>query len=489
MRKFPRWSWLAGVVGLVGTGCGGPGGGGDDAADGDGPVERADAVDGEDARTDDGRNDDGHDDGELAEDGDGDGATDDGAGCTRATDPLGLWRERPELDLVGAGPLTRLGTIDGPCVVDGYRVVAAAGMRLRFEANTEATTRLTPRLALYDGSAFAGGAAAPLGEAVGAPGYTASLEATMPASGEYLLLVHDLELADPGTYALSAACLSGCDKRATRFPIVLLHGFGGWDTILGSLDYFYGVEGELEGRGYDVHCPTADAVNDTPTRAAQFLEQLEEVLASTKARKLNLVGHSQGGLDARYIISTLGFGDRIASLVTISTPHQGTIVADALLGDLPVSTALLSALFDAWGAILGGSEADTRTAFGQLTTTRIRDEFNPANPDEPGIVYWSYAGRSCGTLDFACQSGNSGEVVDPMLIVSYEFLAGGEGDGYGPNDGLVPVESAHWGTFQGEIPGDHWDEIGQLADAGPGGPFDHLAFYADIAARLHAAGL
>jgi triacylglycerol esterase/lipase EstA (alpha/beta hydrolase family) len=463
---------------LAAAGCGGSGAGPDDDAEADaGPED-----DGQDeAAPEDG--------GERFEDaGDaGDAAADDGASCTATTDPLRLWRERaPDLDLVGSGPLTRLGTIEGPCIVDGYRVIAAGGMELRFEATAEAASMFTARLALYDARAFAGPPLAPLGEGVGAPGFTASLDVTVPTSGEYLLLVHDVELRDPGTYALSVSCHAGCGKLATRFPLVLLHGFGGWGTILGSLNYFYEVEGDLEGRGYDVHCPIADAVNDTPTRARQFAAQLDEILAATRARELNLVAHSQGGIDARYIISTLGYGDRIASLVMVATPNHGTIVADALLGDLPVSTAILGALFDAWGAILGGSEADTRAAFGQLTTTRMETEFNPANPDDPRVVYWSWAGRSCGTLDFACQAANSGEVIDPLLIVSFEFLSG-DGPGHGENDGLVQVDSAHGGTFLGTVPADHWDEIGQLA--GSSAAFDHLAFYADIAARLHAAGL
>ncbi|MDI7267394.1 MAG: hypothetical protein QME96_05320 [Myxococcota bacterium] len=54
---------------------------------------------------------------------------------------------------------------------------------------------------------------------------------------------------------------------------------------------------------------------------------------------------------------------------------------------------------------------------------------------------------------------------------------------------LVTVESATWGTFRGTLPADHWDEIGQLADGGPAGPFDHPAFYRQVAADLHRAGL
>jgi len=53
---------------------------------------------------------------------------------------------------------------------------------------------------------------------------------------------------------------------------------------------------------------------------------------------------------------------------------------------------------------------------------------------------------------------------------------------------VVSVESARWGSFLGELPADHMDEVGQIADlAHPA--FDASAFYVDEARRLSAAGL
>jgi triacylglycerol lipase len=486
-RFLPLLAGLLGVVPALG-GCGG-GTAGADAGDGD-ERDAADAPaeggDGEDAEA-------GSDvPGEGGDDAAGDAeAADDGGidavSCDRTTDPLDLWIEREEVDLTGGGPFTFLGRIEGPCGVDGRRVVASRGMRVRFEANAEAGTHLTARLALYEASALSSGSGTPIAEAVGAPGFTAILEAPIARSGEYLLLTHDLELADPGRYSLFGRCIAGCGVEATRFPIVLMHGFGGWGTILGFLEYFYGVKDHLEERGYDVHAPIADAVNDTAARARQYAVQIDEILRTTGARKVSLVCHSQGGLDARHLISVMGYADRVGGVVMVSTPNRGTLVADAMVGDLPVASTLLSALFDLWGSILGGSEADTRAAFAQLTTARLA-EFNAVHPDAPGVRYWSWAGRSCGTLDFSCQRDNHGEIIDPLLLISFEFLSGDE-PGHGPNDGLVPVDSARWGTFLGTIPGDHWDEIGQLADGGPSGAFDHLEFYLGIARMLHAAGL
>jgi hypothetical protein len=131
-------------------------------------------------------------------------------GCTRTTDPLTLWTEVGGFDFTTTGPLTRMGSIDAACEVDGYRIKARRNMRLRFEGQAEGGSMLTVRLAVYDRPALTGGSATMLAEDVGAPGYTSILEVVIPADGEYLLVLHDLELNDPGGYALSARCLSGC---------------------------------------------------------------------------------------------------------------------------------------------------------------------------------------------------------------------------------------------------------------------------------------
>ncbi len=47
---------------------------------------------------------------------------------------------------------------------------------------------------------------------------------------------------------------------------------------------------------------------------------------------------------------------------------------------------------------------------------------------------------------------------------------------------------ARWGEFRGELTADHWDEIGQIADL-LNLPFDHRAFYRQLAAGLAAEGL
>ena len=54
-------------------------------------------------------------------------------------------------------------------------------------------------------------------------------------------------------------------------------------------------------------------------------------------REVNLIGHSMGGLDCRYLISQIPHSERtfvVKSLTTIATPHLGSSFADFLLEDV-----------------------------------------------------------------------------------------------------------------------------------------------------------
>src|SRR6185295_1663942 len=88
-------------------------------------------------------------------------------------------------------------------------------------------------------------------------------------------------------------------------------------------------------------------------RAQAIAKQIDTILARTGKAKVNLVGHSQGGLDARILASPNGlkYGDRIASVTTVATPHRGTKVADAALGLLQFLPA--STVDDVTDALLG----------------------------------------------------------------------------------------------------------------------------------------
>jgi triacylglycerol lipase len=215
--------------------------------------------------------------------------------------------------------------------------------------------------------------------------------------------------------------------------------------------------------------------------------QLDDLVGQGAGRRFNLIGHSMGGLDARFLAVGLGRVDLVASIVTIGTPHHGTPVADLTHG-LVDDAAAVKFWMDFGAAALAelfgqkGEESSLVAALGSMTTEAL-SEFNAQVPDHEDVYYASWAGVTCGALDVGCQAACEGEIVHPLLAASHFalWLSGT------PNDGLVPVESAAWGDYRGELCGDHADEVGLFAGPGSAG-FDHLAFYLDEVRRLADLG-
>ncbi|MDY0058266.1 MAG: triacylglycerol lipase [Myxococcota bacterium] len=280
------------------------------------------------------------------------------------------------------------------------------------------------------------------------------------------------------------------------YPLVLHHGWTGFEAI-GPLDYFFRVAEELADAGHTVRVTVVAPYQSSAVRGEQLADQLDQILRETGAAKVNLIAHSQGGIDARWVISGLGYGSRIASLTTISTPHRGTRLGDAYLGLVPGWSDLLT---QALALLLGraisdlGDDPDVRASLEQVAErTMIR--FNQEYPDDPAVAYYSWAGRSF--LDRAAELCDGAEVPNPDGVDACTpwLQATGRFVGEGlfrlrPNDGLIPVESARWGRFRGCIPADHLDEIGQIAALFPDplSGFDHLAFYRELAAFLRLEG-
>jgi triacylglycerol lipase len=300
--------------------------------------------------------------------------------------------------------------------------------------------------------------------------------------------------------------------RGPPYPVILVHGFSGWDEVVGGVGYFYGIVDDYRAAGVDVTAPALPPYNSSEQRATVLARVVDDVLARTGRRKVHLVAHSQGGLDSRVLLTDLGYADRVAALVTISTPHRGTAVAD--IADLAPDGALNPAgQFLGWllGALggsppdeagwLAGTDVDVAydPALAQSIVslrTSTAEAFNSAHPDPPGVRMFSVAGVSnlLSTDHPACNDGAWGrsdtrDVVDPLFAASGAYLST-VGDASvldpAPNDGLVTVASSRWGLFLGCIPADHADEIGQVADDGPAlvSGFDHRAFYARLLALL-----
>ncbi|MET7901725.1 alpha/beta fold hydrolase [Streptomyces sp. NPDC005355] len=122
-----------------------------------------------------------------------------------------------------------------------------------------------------------------------------------------------------------AAARLPTEGRARR-PVLLLHGFIDNRSVFVLLRRSLGRHGRKHVEALN-HSPLTC---DIRTAAALLGRHVEEVCARTGHSTVDIVGHSLGGLIARYYVQRLGGDARVHTLVTLGTPHAGTRVAPLL---------------------------------------------------------------------------------------------------------------------------------------------------------------
>ncbi len=290
--------------------------------------------------------------------------------------------------------------------------------------------------------------------------------------------------------------------KATKFPIVLGHGFDASPTNRWG---WYKLADALRADGHKVHVAQVPPYDSVEVRAAALAKHIDQALSTHGATKVHLISHSMGGLDARFVVGKLGYGDRVASVSTISTPHRGSPVADLALKFLPgdgnkSASDMVNHLASCWGLSFSAVAGDSHVrAAMQAISTSGASSFNSTVGNDSRVVYQSWAGISsvagiknpkdvtaCGA---ALGEFKRADFMDATLVAGASVVAGGFA--LTPNDGMVTVDSARWGKFRGCIPADHLNEVGQpkmdARDKWTG--FDHLRFYRNLAFELAAAGM
>ena len=117
--------------------------------------------------------------------------------------------------------------------------------------------------------------------------------------------------------------------------IVLVHGILGFREKLG-IEYFRNVAEHFREKGLKVIAPVLEPTQGIEYRGAQLRDQINAAFANGRldpSQKTHIIAHSTGGLDSRWMLSPVN-PDRIQasirSLTTISTPHQGSSIADLI---------------------------------------------------------------------------------------------------------------------------------------------------------------
>lgn len=256
-----------------------------------------------------------------------------------------------------------------------------------------------------------------------------------------LFLMHYMIRAVKDEYAITVERQANQTLRQssfccqTRYPLIMVHGIGFRD--LKFFNYWGRIPRLLKENGAIVYYGHQKAWGTIEENGNAIAKTIDRALKETGAEKVNIIAHSKGGLDSRYAISTLGYADKIASLTTMSTPHQGSELIN-FLNKLPDGLyRSLAGLLDKSSKALGDKHPDCYSSSKQLAPAYCK-QFNEANPDSPLVYYQSYASimRNTGS--------------DSLLCIPYFLM---KCLTHEANDGLVTESSAKWGVFQGVLKG------------------------------------
>lgn len=117
-------------------------------------------------------------------------------------------------------------------------------------------------------------------------------------------------------------------KVANKRPVILLHG------LFHNRAVWFLMKQRLEQCGFPVVTVNLPPFEMIETLGRKVADTVEEALVTYDAEQVDIVGHSMGGLLARYYIEILGGDKRVAHSVLLGSPHAGTKLAPFALSPM-----------------------------------------------------------------------------------------------------------------------------------------------------------
>ena len=161
-------------------------------------------------------------------------------------------------------------------------------------------------------------------------------------------------------------------------PVVLVHG-----TFGNAYDSWAELSPQLKADGYCVFALNYGGApgwmfqgyGDIAASAAQLGTFVDSVLAATKASKVDLIGHSQGGLMPRYYIQNLGGASKVHQLIGLAPSNYGTDFygTTAAFTASPIAVQVLTSICPA--------------CLQQVTGSAFLNALNAKGDTVPGVQY------------------------------------------------------------------------------------------------------
>jgi triacylglycerol lipase len=212
-----------------------------------------------------------------------------------------------------------------------------------------------------------------------------------------------------------------------KYPVVLVHGIVAHDRG-GIIDFWGRIPKKLQENDVKVFFGNTDAWGSYESNAEILKTTIDKILEETNSEKVNIIAHSKGGIDSRYLIWKYNYGDKVASLTTISTPHHGAKIADLIYNQKVIHSRISKNALIIFGKLYGDTNPDLFNVNYQLTTEKMR-EFNVNISMDYKVHYQSLYTVMRNSFD------------DLMFFYSHWYLKSVDGD----NDGIVSECSARWG--------------------------------------------
>jgi hypothetical protein len=240
------------------------------------------------------------------------------------------------------------------------------------------------------------------------------------------------------------------DANRTVYPVVFAHGMGGFDDILGY-DYWgddYGVfvldpcDGFLEttcnpdiSTGQRSFIASVTPFQTSEQRGYELYQDILGYMASSGATAVNLVGHSQGGLDlrkaARLLANAKGY-TVVKYGISLASPHRGSPIAKYVLGLQPGVQSVLATLAEYYGDVVYGPGNDGYAALKQL----VFDDWDPNDGVTTGTKQYNVNWPRDGSIARARSmiTAQAGLALNPALYLIQQGWMDIDGDGYATSD-------------------------------------------------------
>lgn len=218
----------------------------------------------------------------------------------------------------------------------------------------------------------------------------------------------------------------------TKYPIILVHGIIIKD--IGFIKSFGRIDTRLKKLGFKVYKSKVESFATIEHNATILKKEVEKIMRDCRVNKVNVIAHSKGGLDAKYMIEHFNMYDNIASFTTLCTPHRGSAIATRILKNPRWLLRFTAFWINLWYRILGDKKPDCLKVCEQLASSNSVEEetFKLRNS-----IY-------CQSYSTTLKHSRDDFIMGIPLIFSHHLEKDKE------SDGVVNQESSQFCLYKGD---------------------------------------